>query len=958
MTDTLVQTKLFIPPLRPSFVPRPRLIQKLNEGMDGKLALISAPAGFGKTTLVSEWLAALKGENPDIMPAQAGTRESLRAKQPVAWLSLSEGDSDLPRFLTYVVAAIQTVRPEMGGGMLALLQSPQPPSTDVILTTLLNEITPVPKAFSYPTGTHSELGFILVLDDYHVLDARSVDDALTFLIEHLPPQVYIVITTREDPPLPLARYRVRGQLTEVRAADLRFTPDEAAAFLNQVMGLTLSADQIAALERRTEGWIAGLQMAALSMQGHQDLSRFIQSFTGSHHFILDYLIEEVLYHQPDYVRSFLLQTAILDRLSGPLCDAVTSQEDGKEILANLERGNLFVIPLDDERCWYRYHHLFADVLQARLMEEQPEQLPILHQRASIWYEENGFRADAIHHAFAAEDLDSAANLVELTWPTFHRSDFRSAALLGWLQALPDSLIRARPVLSVGYAWELLNHGQIEAADSWLRTAEAWLDQTPDGGEYPAAPAEEMVVADEVEFRTLPAEIASARTYHALAIGDVSSTMKYAQLALDLLPEDAHIQRGPAASLLGLAYWTKGELEAAYQTLAVGMANLEMAGNIAFAIACTSGLVDIRMAQGRLRDAISVYERALQLAKADAGPALQGTTDLYLGLAELFHEQGDVERSADFLRKMESLGEQAAISSWQLRLCLFQSRIKTSRDDLENALNFLDKAEQLYVRTPLPDVRPIAALKARIRLKQGNLMEALAWTRAQHLSVEDDLSYLREFDHITLARVLIAQYRMERKQSTIHQAIGLLERLQQAAEDEKRAGSSIEILVVQSLAYEAQDDIALALVPLERALTLAEPEGFVRIFVDEGEPMIQLLKAARTRGIMPVYTGKLLAAFAGENLQRPSESLPSTSSPPSTATSQPLIAQRAFAIEPLSQRELEVLQLIAEGLSNREISERLFLALSTVKGHNRVIFGKLQVQRRTEAVARARELGLV
>ncbi|RPJ37129.1 MAG: helix-turn-helix transcriptional regulator, partial [Chloroflexi bacterium] len=428
MPAPILATKLYIPPPRPGIVPRPRLVERLNEG---KLVLISASAGFGKTTLVSEWIAG--------------------CKRPVAWLSLDEGDSDPTRFLTYLIAALQTIAANIGGRALEMLQSPQPPPAESILTTLLNEITAIsdspstPARPAAPGRAGSGQRFILVLDDYHVIDSKPVDQALTFLVEHQPPRMHLVITTREDPHLPLARLRARDQLTELRAADLRFTPDEAAEFLNRVMGLNLSAEDIAALETRTEGWISGLQLAAISIRGHPDAAGFIQSFTGSHHFVLDYLLEEVLQRQPEHVRSFLLQTSILDRLSGPLCDSVTGQEDGRGMLVALERGNLFVVPLDDQRQWYRYHHLFADVLQAHLIEAQPEQVSSLQQRASAWYEQNGYPSDAIRNALAAKDFERAAGLIELTWSAMDVS-YQSSTWLGWVKALPEALIRDRPVL--------------------------------------------------------------------------------------------------------------------------------------------------------------------------------------------------------------------------------------------------------------------------------------------------------------------------------------------------------------------------------------------------------------------------------------------------------------------------------------------------------------------------------
>src|SRR6266705_2113890 len=479
MPPPMLTTKLYIPRLRPNVVSRPRLIERLNEGLQRKLTLISAPAGFGKTTLVSEWVEGI---------------EQPRAR--TAWLSLDEGDNDPARFLAYLVAALQTIAATLGEGVLGVLQSPQPPPPEAILTALLNEITTLPDHF------------VLVLDDYLVIDAKAVDMALTYLVEHLPPQMHLVIATREDPQLPLARLRDRSHLTELRAADLRFTSSEAAAFLNQVMGLSLSAADIAALEDRTEGWIAGLQLAALSMQGHQDVAGFIRAFTGDHRYIVDYLVEEVLQRQPAPVRSFLLQTSILDRLHGPLCDAVTGQEEGNARLEALERGNFFVVPLDDRRHWYRYHHLFAEVLSAHLLAEQPDQVSTLHRRASAWYERHGSTADAIRHALSACDFERAADLVELAIPAMRQSR-QEARVLGWLKALPDELLQVRPVLSVGYAWALLLNGELEGVEARLQNAERWLDTTADRGE--------MVVVDDEEFRRLPGAIAIFRAAIAQAL---------------------------------------------------------------------------------------------------------------------------------------------------------------------------------------------------------------------------------------------------------------------------------------------------------------------------------------------------------------------------------------------------------------------------------------------------------
>lgn len=909
MPAPILATKLYVPQPWPGIVTRLRLIERLNGGLakGGKLTLISAPAGFGKTTLVSEWIAG--------------------CGHPVTWLSLDQGDNDPTHFLAYVVAALQTIAPKIGAVAMAALQSSQPPPIESILTALLNEITALPDQF------------ILVLDDYHVIDSKPVDHALTFLLEHLPPRMHLVIASREDPHLPLARLRASGQLTELRAADLRFTSSEAAEFLNQLKGLNLSAEDIAALEARTEGWITGLQLAALalqgspSMQGYPDTSRFIQSFTGSHRFVLDYLVEEVLQRQPEHIRSFLLQTAILERLSGPLCDAVTRQKDGRGILETLERGNLFVIPLDDQRQWYRYHHLFAEVLLAHALEEQPDQIPLLRERASAWYEQNNLPAEAIRHALAARDFERAAGLIEKMYPAMDAS-FQYAAWLGWVRKLPDEVVRARPVLSVDYARALSDSGEFDASMSWLQEAEQRLEGSAEG----------MVVADEAQFRTLPAMIALAHSYHTQVQGDIGGTVKYAELALELSPEEDHYLHIHAMAVvtLGMAYWSRGDLDRAQRALCVWMNYCQKVGNIIFAIATGGYLAGIIVAQGRLREAERTYKQSIQLASTH-DQVRHVTANLYLGLGLLYHEQGDQQSAAQHLHKSGELGEQALID-WPYRWRLAQARLKEAEGDLKTALDLLDEARGLYVRSTVPDFHPIDALKARVYLRQGWLSEALAWARERGLSVDDDLSYLGEFEHITLARVLIAQHQNDPAAGSVHEAIALLERLLQAAEAGGRMGSVIEILVVQALAFQAQGNVSQALTPLERALTLAEPEGYVRIFVDEGEPMRSLIEK-QSRGqnkTFPGYVDKLLAAFA-----RP------------TAILQPRTNNlHSIIIEPLSERELEVLKLLRSELSGPEIAKQLMVSLHTLRTHTNNIFKKLGVNNRRAAVRRADELDLL
>ena len=919
MSATILATKLYVPPARLKVVLRSRLIARLNEGLQRTLGvtLISASAGSGKTTLVSEWVAS--------------------CGRPVAWLSLDEGDNDLTRFLTYLVAALQTlalsaadgIAVNLGEGVMRMLQSPQPPPTEAILTALLNDITTVPNQF------------ILVLDDYHVIDAKPIDDALALLIERLPPQIHLVIATREDPQLPLARLRVRGQLTELRVADLRFTSTEAADFLNQVMGLTLSVEDVAALEDRTEGWIAGLQLAALSMRGRADVGGFIRAFAGDNRYVVDYLVEEVLQHQPEPVRSFLLQTAILDRLSGPLCDAVTAREGGKARLEALERGNFFVIPLDNQRHWYRYHHLFAEVLSAHLIAEQPDQISMLHRRASQWYELNDMPSDAIRHALAAEDFARAADLVELAVPAMSRSR-QEATVLGWLKALPDEVVHDRPVLSVYYAGTLLQNGELEGIEVRLRDAERWLDTTADMGEQPY-PSAAMVVMDREAFRRLPAWIAIYRAGQSLALGDVPDTVKNARRALDLIPDDDHLMRGAATALLGLASWTSGDLETAHQSYADGMAHLQRAGNISDAIGGVIALADIRIAQGRLREAMRTYERALQFATTQGAPALvvRGTADLYVGMSELHREQNDLHAATQHLVQSKALGEHTGFPQNPYRWCVAMAQIRMAQGDMDGAFDLLHQAERLYISDFFPNVRPITALKTRVWVAQGKLGEALGWARGQGLSIEDDLSYLREFEHITLVRVILARSKSNPADRGIHEAMRFLGRLLQAAEVGARMGSVIEILLLQALAHQAQGDISAALIQLKRALMLAEPEGYVRMFVDEGPFMMQLLTRVNDEDVaQKAYIHKLLAAFGMQKEARPS-----------TVEPQPLV-------EPLSQRELEVLRLFKTELSGPEIARELVIALSTVRTHTKGIYSKLNVTSRRAAVRRATELDLI
>ena len=595
-------------------------------------------------------------------------------------------------------------------------------------------------------------------------------------------------------------------MTELRAADLRFTPAEAAEFLNQVMGLNLSAENIAALETRTEGWIAGLQLAALSMQGHQDTTSFIKSFTGSHHFVLDYLVEEVLQQQSENIQAFLLHTSILNHMSGSLCDAilVDPSSSGQETLEYLERTNLFIVPLDNERCWYRYHHLFGDLLRQRIGQKlSPAEIAECHFRASQWYEKNGDEAEAFHHAIAAGDYGRAAGLAELSWQGME-GRFQSAAWLGWVKKLPEDVTRIRPVLSTQMAQAFMDAGEPEASEACMQDAERCMNGS----------SGEMVVADEAQLAALPAVIAMTRAYNAQVQGNLSDAVKYAELSLQLIPEGDLFRRAQATITLEVTHWARGDLESARSALVDWMDSMQKAGNFVFVVASAFGLADILVVQGRLREAVKTYQQALQLASKHGEDAQHITAHHYLGLALLRHEMMEDAAAAEHLQKAWEMGEKTTLVDWTSRWHLAQARFKESGGELEAALVHLDEARRGYVKTPIPDTRPIEALKAKVYLKQGRLAKAQDWACAQGLSADDEISYLGEFEHHTLVRVLMAEYKSSQGRRSILQAIGLLERLLKAAEAQRRIGSVIEILVVQALAHRVQGNLPLALASLD------------------------------------------------------------------------------------------------------------------------------------------------
>jgi LuxR family maltose regulon positive regulatory protein len=905
MTTPLLETKFHVPTRRRVLVARSRLTERLGRAGESALTLVSAPAGFGKTTLLTDWLTAAPG----------GGRLT-------AWLALDHSDNDPALFWAYFIAALQTAAPGVGAGALALLSSTESPK-EAFVVTLLNDLA----------ALSDEV--VLVLDDYHVIEEAHIRDGMAYLVEHLPPQIRLVIASRADPVLPLARLRARGELVEIRAADLRFTLNETAAYLNEVMGLELTPADVAALEGRTEGWIAALQLAALSMQGRTDVAGFIAGFAGDDRYIVDYLAGEVLQRQPERIRSFLLHTSILSRLTGSLCDAVTGQDDGRAMLEALDRGNLFLVPLDDRRLWYRYHHLFADVLRARLLDEQRDQVHELHRRASAWYARNGDQSAAIGHALDGDDFERAADLIEMAArPAFQAR--QEVTFRRWLEALPEELFRVRPVLAIALVGVHMVRGDIEGVEARLQDIERCLEAAAAVPAHRDIPSTTMVVIDREEFRRIPNQIAVYRAGQALIRGDAAGTITHARRALELAAEDDHLGHGSAAALLALAYWTQGDLEAARRRYADALPSLEKAGHLSDALGLSLALADILIAQGRLREAMSTYGRGLKVAAEQAPLLLRGAADMHVGMSELHREHNDLDTAEQHLHTGTELGEHAGLPQNAYRSRVALARIRQAQGDLASAEDLLDEAERVYTGDYSPDVRPVAALRARVHLAQGKVDDAFAWAHDRHLCATDTLSYLHEFEHITLARILLAQGTAAPADGPKRDATRLLERLLAAAKEGQRMGSAIEITVLQALDHHARADVPGALAALEQALTLAERERYVRIFLDEGPPMTTLLRAAAQQGRARDYARHLLASDRSGGCSAP--------------------VQRSL-VEPLSERELHVLRLLRTDLSGPDIARELTVSLNTIRTHTKSIYAKLSVNNRRAAVRRAEELDL-
>ncbi len=897
----LLATKLHLPRPRALLVPRSHLLERLQQGMAGTLTLVSAPAGFGKTTLLAQWLAV--------------------SGMPVAWLSLEAEDNDPTRFLSYLIAALQTLDAQLGTTALALLHIPQPPPPEAVLAVLTNDLV--------------ERGggdVALVLDDYHLITAEAIQRGMTFLLEHRPPHLHLLLATRADPPfLPLARLRAQGQLTEVRAADLRFADAEASAFLQTVMGLDLSAEAIATLESRTEGWIAGLQLAALSLQGRADVSGFLTAFTGTHRFVLDYLSDEVLARQPAPVQQFLLYTCILERLSGPLCDAVTGQEGSQAMLETLDRTNLFVVALDDERHWYRYHHLFAEVLRRHLHQTEPALMPVLHRRASAWYEQHDLPAEAVQHALAVPDVDQAARLMEpIAFPVTFQGQITT--VLGWLNALPQALVRTRPFLCVYYARLLMATNQLEAAEKLLQETERGVQE-----EMPAEQA-----------RIIQGWVLANRAGIALFSGDLPHAIPLAHQALELLPEAEVIPRSSAIVVAAHAYELSGDVTPATEhEVAAAVAWIRTSDNPFAIVGSMTLLARLHVLQGRLRQAAAMYAQVVQVVPRSEVLHHVHSLKYYFGLGDLLRECNELVAAERHLAQgMALVKEMLTVEPFvATRGYTTLARLEQARGNTRAAFATLDTLAQLAQQRhfALHLMTQGAAVQAQLELAQGNLAAAIHWAGTSGLSADDDdLSYPHEVEYLALARVRIAQARGDPASPFLRDILRLLDRLLLDAEPKARMGSVLEIFIVRALALEAHGDRTGALSTLERALMLAEPEGYLRLFVDEGASMLALLRQAYARSRVPGYVATLLSVFGEQH----ASDLPLSSSRPG-----PLA-------EPLTERERDVLQLLLAGASNRELARRLVLSVNTVKRHVYNICGKLGVQSRTQAIIRARALNLL
>jgi len=894
----LLATKLYIPGLRSSLVHRARLVERLNKGILRKLTLVSAPAGFGKTTLLGEWI----------------DQTQLR----VAWISLDNGDNDPVYFIKYLIAALQRIDPKVGETSLTLLQSPQQPPLDTVIINLIQEIDVIPD------------DFVLILDDYHSIDTVKIHRLVEFLIDRMPSQMHLVVATRIDPNLPLARLRVRGQLNEFRVSDLCFTLDETALFFNQVMKLGLSNQDIAKLESRTEGWIAGLQLAGLSMQGRSDIPEFVKAFAGDNRLIVDYLAEEVVNLQPVNVQDFLLQTSILNRLSEPLCDWVTDQTGSQKMLEELERANLFLIPLDNKRRWYRYHHLFADLLRQRLGQKGRKTIDHLYIKASQWFEANGFTEEAIEHALAAQEFERTANLID----AFIEEKWRGGEqlkLFKWLDQLPDEFKLRKPNLGICHARFLFESGHQEAAEKRLEQLEESIVNMP--ASNLGILNEKFGTTEDAVKMALQGRTAAIKAYMATRRGDILGIAEYSQQALDCLSDKDHSWRAIVAISSAIALQIKGKMAAAIDALYEAVAAANEAGNVYFYLTTRIWLAIVLKLAGRLPESVDIARQLIEevdegkLSFSAAAGHAWGTW------GEMLYELNELEEAHRYSKKGVALMEQShdvSYLGWRYS-CLV--KIQCSKHNLGGAGEIVPKIDRLVATSVVPPwiLTQIKAVKARIYLMRGDKDSQEKWVKECGLKLDGEITILNEAEYVMIARILIAQGRID-------DALALLNRLIAEAEKTGRIFHQIESLVLKALVLKKTDQESESKAAAGQALELARPGGYIRIFVDEGPPMAELLEQMlEAREPIPRgFVKKLLPAFRLRKIVETDDGL----------------------VEPLSERELEVLRFIAGGLSNQKITEELFISMSTVKTHLRNIYGKLEVHSRTEAIVKARNLGLL
>ena len=911
--DGLLVTKLHVPSPQRFFVPRPRLAEALAEGLARRLILVCAPAGSGKTALLADW-------------ARRGQRQ-------VAWLSLEAADNDPVRFWRYVLAALDRARPGIGERVGLLLGPPAPPSFEGLVTALINELA----------ARRGDGEVLLVLDDYHRIDAQPVHGSVGFLLEHLPPGLHLVLASRADPPLPLARLRAGGQLAELRAGDLRFTAAEAAALLRESTGADLPAAAVAALAARTEGWVAGLQLAALSLGGQADPAGFVAAFSGSHRYVLDYLAEEVLDRQPEEMRTFLLETSVLERLSGGLCDAVTGRDGSQAMLERVERANLFLVPLDEVRGWWRYHHLFADLLRARLQQQRPGRVPALHRAAAAWSEEHDLADDAVRHAFAAGDAAWSMRLVERHADAFLlRSE--GATLQRWLAALPAGLVGSRPRLLLAQARLALLSHRVEAAEVALDAAERALASAPGVADEPFEPSVGRAAS---HLANVPAAIALGRTLLAALQGDAERAITYGRQTLAEVGEGEWLLASHANGYLGVAEWLRGQLAEAERALSSSIAQGRAAGQPTMTAWAYQDLGQVQRAQGRLDTAAGTYRQALEDAAATGRTALPAAGIAYVGLAEVAYQRNELDAALRHVTEGIGACRQMNFTQPLATGLATLAWIRQAQGDTAGAREAMEEAEQAGQGPGVVSLlNPAPAQRARLQLAQGEIAPAARWAQQRGLSPDDEPGYPREPEYLVLARVLLAQDRPGA-------ALALLKRLHAAALSQDRAGSVIEIQALQALVLAAAGQETAAVDALARALTLACPQGYVRVFADAGPPMAALLgrlvaaqraEQAAARGVELGCLARVLRAFGGQEAVAGSRR--------GTAAAVPGL------VEQLTARELEVLVLLAAGTPNPRIAEQLVVTLDTVKKHVSHLLGKLGAANRTEAVTRARQLGLI